>query len=89
VKGQLIEDILLALLAAPQLAIFFEKFPRLKNALLRDMPRWRERLRARLQHTPRPRQAWRKKYRNTKTANNSPARRSTLVCPQRSGYCRR
>ncbi|MBK4714299.1 MULTISPECIES: ATPase RavA stimulator ViaA [Tenebrionibacter/Tenebrionicola group] len=53
-EGQLIEDILLALLAAPQLAIFFEKFPRLKNALLRDMPRWRERLRARLQHTPAP-----------------------------------
>ncbi len=40
----LIEEMLLALLASPQLAVFFEKFPRLKNALTEDIPRWREAL---------------------------------------------
>lgn len=53
-ESQLIEDILLALLAAPQLAVFFEKFPRLKNALSRDMPRWRDMLKTRLQQTNAP-----------------------------------
>ena len=39
---------LLALLASPQLAVFFEKFPRLKNIIAADIPRWREAVRARL-----------------------------------------
>ncbi|NDJ55633.1 ATPase RavA stimulator ViaA [Enterobacteriaceae bacterium 4M9] len=53
-EGQLIEEIIIALLAAPQLAVFFEKFPRLKNALTRDVPRWREMLKTRLQQTHAP-----------------------------------
>lgn len=53
-EGQLIEEIIIALLAAPQLAIFFEKFPRLKNALTRDVPRWRDMLKTRLQQTTAP-----------------------------------
>ncbi len=44
----MIEEMLLALLASPQLAIFFEKFPRLKNIIAADIPRWREAVRARL-----------------------------------------
>ncbi|URN99278.1 ATPase RavA stimulator ViaA [Leclercia adecarboxylata] len=47
----LIEEIILTLLASPQLAIFFEKFPRLKTAITDDLPRWRENLRKRLKDT--------------------------------------
>lgn len=36
----MIEEMLLALLASPQLAVFFEKFPRLKNIIAADIPRW-------------------------------------------------
>ncbi len=39
---------IIALLASPQLAVFFEKFPRLKAAITDDVPRWREALRSRL-----------------------------------------
>lgn len=44
----LIEEMIIALLASPQLAVFFEKFPRLKAAITDDVPRWREALRSRL-----------------------------------------
>ncbi|MFK3663150.1 ATPase RavA stimulator ViaA [Scandinavium sp. NPDC088450] len=47
----MIEEMIIALLASPQLAIFFEKFPRLKNALTEDIPRWRESLKSRLKET--------------------------------------
>ncbi len=44
----LLEDMIIALLASPQLVVFFEKFPRLKAAITDDIPRWRETLRRRL-----------------------------------------
>ena len=47
----MIEEIILTLLASPQLAVFFEKFPRLKTAITDDLPRWRENLRRRLKDT--------------------------------------
>lgn len=47
-ETELIEEMILTLLAAPQLAVFFEKFPRLKNAMTQDIPRWREALKSRL-----------------------------------------
>jgi len=47
----MIEEIILTLLASPQLAIFFEKFPRLKTAITDDLPRWRDNLRKRLKET--------------------------------------
>lgn len=47
----MIEEMILALLASPQLAVFFEKFPRLKTAITNDLPRWREALRSRLKDT--------------------------------------
>ncbi|EOI3570292.1 ATPase RavA stimulator ViaA [Cronobacter dublinensis] len=50
-EGELIEEIVIALLASPQLAVFFEKFPRLKHALTQDIPRWREQLKTRLKET--------------------------------------
>jgi uncharacterized protein with von Willebrand factor type A (vWA) domain len=47
-EGELIEEIIITLLASPQLAVFFEKHPRLKNAIVQDIPRWRELLKARI-----------------------------------------
>ncbi|WP_338559498.1 ATPase RavA stimulator ViaA [Erwinia sp. E_sp_B04_7] len=40
-EGELLEELVIALLASPQLALFFEKFPGMKKALLRDLPRWK------------------------------------------------
>ncbi|WP_067700649.1 ATPase RavA stimulator ViaA [Erwinia sp. ErVv1] len=37
--NDLIEDLLVALMASPQLVLFFEAFPGLKKALLQDLPR--------------------------------------------------
>ncbi len=45
---------IIALLASPQMAVFFEKFPRLKKAITDDVPRWREALRSRLKDTQVP-----------------------------------
>jgi uncharacterized protein with von Willebrand factor type A (vWA) domain len=50
----LIEEMLLTLLASPQLALFFEKFPRLKHAITEDIPRWRESLKNRLKEVDVP-----------------------------------
>jgi uncharacterized protein with von Willebrand factor type A (vWA) domain len=50
----LIDEMILALLASPQLALFFEKFPRLKNAIASDLPRWRDALKGRLKDTDVP-----------------------------------
>ncbi|MGJ3351270.1 ATPase RavA stimulator ViaA [Morganella sp. Je.2.23] len=47
-EGELIEEILLTLLAAPQLAWFFEKHPRLRRAVLTDLPSWRKSLEERV-----------------------------------------
>nr|WP_318383695.1 ATPase RavA stimulator ViaA [uncultured Enterobacter sp.] len=47
----LIEELIIALLASPQLAVFFEKFPKLRHAITEDIPRWREALRSRLKDT--------------------------------------
>jgi uncharacterized protein with von Willebrand factor type A (vWA) domain len=50
----LIEELIVALLASPQLAIFFEKFPRLRHAITEDIPRWRDALKSRLKETQVP-----------------------------------
>ncbi|TDT51855.1 uncharacterized protein with von Willebrand factor type A (vWA) domain [Enterobacter sp. AG5470] len=50
----MIEELIVALLASPQLALFFEKFPRLKQAITDDVPRWREALRKHLKETAVP-----------------------------------
>ncbi len=47
-EAELIEELILTLLAAPQLALFFEKHPRLKQAITRDVGQWRDKLKARL-----------------------------------------
>ncbi|WP_426817252.1 ATPase RavA stimulator ViaA [Winslowiella sp. 2C04] len=53
-EGELIEELILVLLASPQLALFFEKFPRMKKALLRDLPRWKAEILENLKTTPVP-----------------------------------
>ncbi len=53
-EAELIEELILALLASPQLAIFFEKFPSLKKAMMRDVPRWKAEINAELKATPVP-----------------------------------
>ncbi len=47
-EGQLIEEIIISLLATPQLAVFFEKHPRLKKALLKDLSSWKKDLKQRM-----------------------------------------
>ncbi len=47
-EGELIEEVILTLLASPQLAIFFEKYPRLKRTLLKDIPGWKQDLQQRI-----------------------------------------
>ncbi|ORM70689.1 ATPase RavA stimulator ViaA [Pantoea rwandensis] len=53
-ETELIEELILALLASPQLALFFEKFPRMKQALMRDLPRWRSEIAEQMKATPVP-----------------------------------
>ena len=53
-ETELIEELILALLASPQLALFFEKFPRMKQALMRDLPRWRTEIAEQRKTTPVP-----------------------------------
>ena len=53
-EGELIEELIIALLASPQLAVFFEKYPKLKKALHEDIPRWRQQLKNRLHDVPVP-----------------------------------
>ncbi|WP_058910738.1 ATPase RavA stimulator ViaA [Entomohabitans teleogrylli] len=53
-EGELIEEIILTLLAAPQLAVFFEKHPRLRKAVTRDIGQWRALLKNRLQDARAP-----------------------------------
>ncbi len=53
-ETELIEELIIALLASPQFALFFEKFPGLKKALLRDVPRWKAEINAELKATPVP-----------------------------------
>lgn len=48
---EIIEEIVLTLLATPQLVIFFEKYPNLKNILLRDLLAWKKNLYHKLQET--------------------------------------
>lgn len=53
-ENDLIEELVITLLVSPQLVIFFEKFPRLKNALTRDLPRWKSEILQQLKLTPVP-----------------------------------
>ncbi|WP_075183365.1 ATPase RavA stimulator ViaA [Pantoea sp. 1.19] len=53
-ENELIEELIVALLASPQLAVFFEKFPALKKRLTRDVPRWKAEMLASLTDTPVP-----------------------------------
>lgn len=49
-ETELVEELLIGLLAAPQLVIFFEKFPAIKKALSKDLLVWKTKLGLKLQH---------------------------------------
>ncbi|MEC5320995.1 ATPase RavA stimulator ViaA [Brenneria populi subsp. brevivirga] len=53
-ENELLDDMVVTLLATPQLAVFFEKSPSLKSALLNDIPNWKENLKQRLRTTQAP-----------------------------------
>ncbi|MBK4785828.1 MAG: ATPase RavA stimulator ViaA [Pantoea sp. Pent] len=53
-ETELIEELIVALLASPQLALFFEKFPRLKQAMMGELPRWCTGIAAQMKTTPVP-----------------------------------
>jgi uncharacterized protein with von Willebrand factor type A (vWA) domain len=53
-EAEIIDELIIALLATPELQIFFEKFPRLKRALTKDLPEWRFRLQQRIHETEVP-----------------------------------
>ncbi|CNF97219.1 ATPase RavA stimulator ViaA [Yersinia similis] len=53
-EGELIEEMVVGLLAAPQLAIFFEKFPRIKRTLMKDIPGWKQNLQQRIREASVP-----------------------------------
>ncbi|HEK4022224.1 TPA: ATPase RavA stimulator ViaA [Proteus mirabilis] len=50
-EGQLIEEVIITLLASPQLTVFFEKHPRLKKALLKDIYQWKKSLQEKVKET--------------------------------------
>ncbi|PWC20053.1 ATPase RavA stimulator ViaA [Brenneria roseae subsp. roseae] len=53
-ENELLDDLIVTLLATPQLAIFFDKYPTLKSALLNELPDWKENLKQRLRNTQAP-----------------------------------
>ncbi|WP_045048903.1 ATPase RavA stimulator ViaA [Rouxiella chamberiensis] len=53
-EAELIDELIVTLLATPQLQVFFEKYPRLRRALTKDLPEWRFRLKQRIHDTPVP-----------------------------------
>ena len=50
----IVEELIVALLASPQLAVFFEKFPKLRHVITEDVPRWREALKNHLKEAQVP-----------------------------------
>ncbi|WP_370559019.1 ATPase RavA stimulator ViaA [Edwardsiella tarda] len=50
-ESELLQDFLVGLIAAPQLAAFFEKHPRLRQLIDREWPGWQRRLRKRISET--------------------------------------
>ncbi|MGD8107104.1 ATPase RavA stimulator ViaA [Pantoea sp. FN0302] len=53
-EGDLIEDLVIVLMASPQLVLFFESFPGMKQALMREMPGRRAEIIAHLKAAPVP-----------------------------------
>ncbi|RBP61632.1 hypothetical protein DES54_12113 [Brenneria salicis ATCC 15712 = DSM 30166] len=53
-ENELLDDLIGTLLATPQLAIFFDKYPKLKSALLNELPDWKDNLKQRLRNTQAP-----------------------------------
>lgn len=71
-ENELLDDLVLALLATPQLAAFLEQHRRMKAALLHDLPEWKASLKQRLRATVAPADLEREFtcYQNTQTIDN-------------------
>lgn len=71
-ENELLDNLVLALLATPQLAAFLEQHPRMKAALLHDLPEWKASLKQRLRATVAPADLEREFtcYQNTQTIDN-------------------
>lgn len=71
-ENELLDDLVIALLATPQLATFLEQHPRMKAALLHDLPEWKASLKQRLHATVAPADLEREFtcYQNTQTIDN-------------------
>jgi len=72
-QGELIEEIIVGLLATPQLVVFFEKFPRLKRALLKDLPAWKQTLSRRINESRVPPALAKEFYFYQRSMTESPA----------------
>ncbi|CAM4129768.1 ATPase RavA stimulator ViaA [Serratia silvae] len=48
-EGDLIEELIIGMLATPQLVVFFKKFPAIRRAINRDLPHWKLQLKDRIQ----------------------------------------
>lgn len=53
-ENELLDDVVAALLSTPQIVMFFEQHPRMKTALLHDLPDWKAALKQRLRATHAP-----------------------------------
>lgn len=53
-EEELIEEMVIGLLASPQLAVFFRTFPRIKKAVMQDILRWKKQLQQKMQHSAIP-----------------------------------
>lgn len=53
-ENDLIEELVITLLASPQLAGFFNKYPGMRNALTRDLPQWKAEILQQLKSTAVP-----------------------------------
>lgn len=71
-ENKLLDDLVVALLATPQVNAFLEQHPKMKSALHNDLPAWKETLKQRLRATPAPAELEREFtcYQNTRALDN-------------------
>ena len=53
-ETELIEEMIIGLLAAPQLALFFEKYPKIKRSFDKEVAAWKKKQRYQLQQSDVP-----------------------------------
>ncbi|ACS87734.1 ATPase RavA stimulator ViaA [Musicola paradisiaca] len=53
-ENDLLDDLIVTMMATPQLVMFFDKYPRLKTSVIKDLSAWKENLKLRLRDTQTP-----------------------------------